>query len=441
MDIAISVLFLGLLIFFSHLFNAFFDKTKIPNVFLLLLIGIAVGPVAGLVTPEDFGGVGGIFTTITLIVILFESGTNLKFSEIKKSIGSAFLLTIVNFILSLGVSTVAVFYLTSLKELGTDGWLAAGFFGAIIGGTSSAVVIPIVKQLGLREKGKAILVLESALSDVLCLIVGLALLESMKFQQLEISPLLNKMWQAFLFALIIGIAAGFVWALVLQISERLKDSMFSTLAFAFIVYGLVETMGLNGGIATLAYGIMLGNSSTIFNKGIIKKWFSFENVGLEENEKNFYSEIVFILQTYFFVYIGISIKLGNPGAYALALLLVVMIIALRPISMYFIRKRDIIRKDKIIMSIMSPKGLVPAVLASIPAFMGLKGGEVIQDLGYAVVFVSILICSLLVIILDNDPLFFLKVFKKKKEKPEPKGNQFKDNSMDGVEISRLDDED
>ena len=56
------------------------------------------------------------------------------------------------------------------------------------------------------------------------------------------------------------------------------------------------------------------------------------------------------------------------------------------------------------MSIMSPKGLVPAILASIPIQMGITGGEEIQSLAYAVVLLSILICGILVIILSNDPL-------------------------------------
>ena len=65
-----------------------------------------------------------------------------------------------------------------------------------------------------------------------------------------------------------------------------------------------------------------------------------------------------------------------------------------------------------IMSVLTPKGLVPAVLASIPMQLGLPFGEKLMDLGYAVVLFSIIICSVLVIILSKDPLFFKRMVKK-----------------------------
>lgn len=49
MNIYLTIIALGLLIFFSHLFNELFDRTKIPNVLLLLLIGNIIGSVSGVV--------------------------------------------------------------------------------------------------------------------------------------------------------------------------------------------------------------------------------------------------------------------------------------------------------------------------------------------------------------------------------------------------------
>ena len=65
------LIFLGILVFSAHLFSMIFSKKKIPDVLLLLVIGVLIGPVLGFVTPEDFGSVGSVFTSITLVVILF----------------------------------------------------------------------------------------------------------------------------------------------------------------------------------------------------------------------------------------------------------------------------------------------------------------------------------------------------------------------------------
>ena len=80
-----TLIFLGILVFSAHLFAMIFSKKKIPDVLLLLGIGVLIGPVLKLVSPSDFGAVGGVFTSITLIVILFEGGTGISINDLYSS--------------------------------------------------------------------------------------------------------------------------------------------------------------------------------------------------------------------------------------------------------------------------------------------------------------------------------------------------------------------
>jgi len=396
MNVPVIIIMIGLLIFGAHLFNGLFKFTKIPNVLILLVIGIVVGPILGYIKEGHFGSVGPIFTSITLVLILFESGTNLKIGELFKSIGSAFLLTLFNFLASAIIGTAVAFTFFSDIDM-----LSATFFGVIIAGTSSAVVIPIIKQLKMNEKGYTTLMLESALSDVLCLVIGLALLQAMKQGVFEISDILNTVWKSFLFALLIGLAGGFIWSVIIRYTRIVENSKVMSLAFVFIVYGLTEYLGLNGGIAVLIFGITLGNAHLLQNTFLKKAVPAKE---LRSNEKDFFSELVFILSTFFFVYVGICMKFGSISIYLWALLIVVAIILIRPISIKLLVRTKMSFKDLGIMAIMAPKGLVPAILASIPIQYGLAGGESIQMLSFAVVLLSIIICSILVIILSKNPL-------------------------------------
>ncbi len=394
------IIALGLLIFFSHLFNALFDKTKIPNVLLLLLIGIIVGPVSGMVTNDFFGDIGRVFTIITLIVILFESGASLKISEITQSIGSASLLTLINFISSMAIAASVTHFLLSVD------WLSSVFVGAIIGGTSSAVVIPMVKQMRMGEKGTSVLILESAISDVLCLVVGLALFEGMLRGEVSVGAVFSSMWKAFLFAILLGLLGGFVWSVLINLIRGIKNSMMTTLAYAFILYGIVELLKLNGGLAVLSFGILLGNADLINSSNLFRKLFNFRSSGFTDDEKNFFGEIVFIMQTYFFVYVGISIQFGSPWVYAAGFLIVMLIILFRAPAIRLLLGKRVSKAERSVMSVMSPKGLVPAVLASLPLQWGLLHGEIIIDLGYSIVLFSILVSSILVIILSFNPSFF-----------------------------------
>ncbi len=396
----------------SHLFNALFEKTKVPNVLLLLLIGMIVGPIGGWIDPSFFGSFGNVFTTVTLIVILFESGINLKFAEIKSAIGSAVLLTIINFISTVVIATLILNVFTELNMISSI------FVGCIIGGTSSAVVIPMVKQLKMNNKSQTVLFLESAVSDVLCLVVGLAVLEGMKLGAIDIGGVFSKMWKAFLFAALIGFAAGFIWSFVLGMVRSIQNSMFTTLAFVFVLYGFVELLKLNGGIAVLTFGILIGNNAFLNNSKNLKKIFALGTSSFNDNEKTFFGEIVFILQTYFFVYIGIAIQFGNVLYLVLGFVIVAAIILVRPFGIKLVTRKNTTTKDVAIMSVMTPKGLVTAVLASLPLQLGLSGAETISSIGYAIVLFSIVICSALVIILSKDPFIFVKFYGRKDQKEE-----------------------
>ena len=81
-----TILIIGLMVFFAHFLSLQFSKTSIPDVLVLMLIGIVLGPVLGIVSPEDFGKVGSLIATIALVVILFESGTSLNLATLGNSL-------------------------------------------------------------------------------------------------------------------------------------------------------------------------------------------------------------------------------------------------------------------------------------------------------------------------------------------------------------------
>lgn len=90
MPTALTIVFVGITIFLSHYFATLFARTKIPDVLWLFTIGLLLGPVGGLVRPENFGAVGPVFTTITLVFILFESGIDQRLEPlINSQIGRA----------------------------------------------------------------------------------------------------------------------------------------------------------------------------------------------------------------------------------------------------------------------------------------------------------------------------------------------------------------
>ena len=396
MDAAQLVIFIGLLIFISHLFAGIFEKKGIPDVLMLMIIGIVIGPVFHLVEPEDLGIVKGIFTTVTLVFILFQGGLDLRFETMHSALRGMSLLTIVNFAATTVVVGLIAWLLLSLEPI------PAFILGAILGGTSSAVVIPLVKQLKLQEKASTILVLESALSDVLCIVFVLALIQAYNAEGIKVGAIVGRIISSFTLAALLGAASALLWSVLLAKIRTINNSMFTTPAFVFVIYGIAEVLGFSGAIAALAFGVTLANIDRFKFKAIQR----FVNRGMNtfnDTEKQFFSEIVFLLKTFFFVFIGISIQFTNGWALLFGFFITVVIYIIRIPVVKFSTYEPLPTIDLTIMSTMVPKGLAAAVLASLPFQNNLPGGEMIRDLTYAVILTSIVLTSILIPVLGKVP--------------------------------------
>lgn len=394
MNSSLTILFLGVIIFLAHWFSGIFERKGIPDVLLLMLVGILFGPILKLVKPDDFGIAGPMFTSLTLVIILFEGGIGLNISELRKSLGGALSLTVINFI----VTTIAVSILSYL--LFNLSVLESLTLGATLGGTSSAVVIPMVRQISMQETSRTYLVLESALSDVLCIVFALAFIEGIVGGEVHPGLIAGKIISSFVLASVVGFVSAVVWAVLLNWIRSIKNSIFTTPAFVFIVYGIAETLGYSGAISSLVFGVTLVNTEQL-RSTFLNNYLPQNPVALNETEKVFFSEIVFILKTFFFVYIGISIRFDNLIVLGLGLLIAMVLYIIRIPVVKVTAHTGIQLADKVTMSVMIPKGLAAAVMAGIPLQKGIPGGQVIQDLTYSIILITIIITSVLIPLLGR----------------------------------------
>ena len=385
-----TILVIGLLVFFAHFLSLQFSRTNIPDVLVLMLLGIVLGPLLGIVSPGDFGKIGSLIATIALVVILFESGTSLDLNVLGKSLATTGWLSFACFILTIVVVAVVAYFTLDLAML------PAILLGVTVGGTSSAVVIPMVTALKLGEKASTVLVLESALTDVLCIVGVFALLQIYTQGDVAAGRLVGGVIASLVFAAVIGFIGGIGWLLVLGKVRDFPNTISSTLAYVFIVYGATEGLGFSGAIAALSLGITLTNFEKFGLHRIQQLDRKLEP--LNQMDITFYREAVFLLKTYFFIYLGISIHFGAAEIAFAAISMVLLIYAMRMLLTRFVlRSPDFNLRDTAITAIMAPKGLAAAVLASLPLNYGVAGGETIRDVTYMVVLVSITLTALLVI--------------------------------------------
>ena len=385
-----TILVIGLMVFFAHFLSLQFSKTNIPDVLVLMLVGIVIGPMLGIVMLEDFGKIGSLIATIALVVILFESGTSLNFGTLSNSLATTGVLTFTCFALTALIVGGVGFAILGLSLL------PAVLLGVTLGGTSSAVVIPMVNSLRLSDKPATVLVLESALTDVLCIVGVFAILQVHTQGGIEPGRVIGSVAAALFFAAVIGVLGGIGWLLVLGKIRDFPNTISSTLAYVFIVYGITELLGFSGAIAALALGVTLTNYEKFGLHRIQQLDSKIEP--LSEIDRIFYRESVFLLKTFFFVYLGISIQFGAVHLTFAAIAIVLLVYAMRlGLMRAFYRDPEYSLRDTAITSMLAPKGLASAVLATLPLQFGVAGGEIIRDMTYMVILVSITLSALLVL--------------------------------------------
>lgn len=393
MNVDLTLVFLGLLVFSAHVFASLYNRKKIPDVLLLIIIGLILGPLFGWVSPSSLGMSGPVFVAVTLVVILFEGGTSLSFNVLQSAWKSTMNLTLSCFVLSMGLVAL-VGWLFGLSPL------SALTLGSILGGTSSAVVIPLMRMLDVSEESRTVLVLESAATDVLCIVFTLAFMDAMKIGHLQVGNVVGNILSSFILAGLFGFAGALVWSRIITSIRKLQNSIFTTPAFVFVIYGVTNFLGWSGAIAAMVFGITMANIDTIKNR-VLLRIMGGHGHKLNKTEMVFFGELVFLLKTLFFVYIGISIEFSDWKTLLVGLIITFVLFFGRILVARFFSPKTATPFDKTVISMMIPKGLAAAVLASMPLELGLAGGEFIKNVTYATILFSIMWVSLMILLVDK----------------------------------------
>ncbi len=272
-----------------------------------------------------------------LIIILFDGGLNLNLFKVLTALAKASGFTLLVFSLSvlfLGIFMKLVFGWTYLEGL---------LLGAVVGGTSSAIVIPIISKLTVSEESKVILSLESALTDALCVIAAIALIEVISMGVVNLRDTAGSLASAFSTAAVIAVIFAIFWIGIIN-KLYIKHVEYSlTLAVVFLLYSIVELVRGNGAIAVLVFSLLLSNFNELAKRLKIKGEFA-----LNTTLRAFQVEVTFFVRTFFFIFIGLMFNTEAVRS-----------------------DKNIAPFEQLIISMM-PRGLAAAVLASMPLAAGIR---------------------------------------------------------------------
>ena len=376
---------LGILFIIGFIADFLFKKISLPDILVLLALGYVAGHVLHIVDPAWIAPASPVIANLALVVILFNGGLGLDFSQARANAPRAISLSLVGMGASMAVATAFVHYVLDWDLM------SSLLLGAIVGGTSPAIVMPLVKRAKVSAEVSCLLNIESALNGALKIVIALVILEVMTVGATgNIGPAIARaIGMRFLIGLGIGGAAGFAWLWVLTFIEgELYDDIL-TLAVLFLLYLAVENLGGSGAIFALVFGLILGNG-TDFARFLRTK----RTAEIHNTMMTFHSQIYFIVKTVFFAYLGLMITFDDPDVIVPSILLSLVLLGVRFIVVPAItigKKR--LRASTGILTTMMPRGLSAAVVAEIAAISAIPNARLYPEITIVVIATTVIISA------------------------------------------------
>ncbi len=358
-DPYIQIIIASSIIVLSYLFGKFAEKTNIPAVLLLIVLGIlmkiACDSMAISLPDSTLQGGLKVLGTVGVIMIVMEAALDLEFSEDKLPlIGKAVLIALLSLLFSiLGIAFV-------LQQFFDMSFIVALIHSTPLAIMSSAIIIPSIGKLSKIKQ--EFMIYESAFSDILgiMLFYFLLSLNTNGPEEACISFVISL-----IITLVIAIAASYI---LIFIFKDLKGhtKLFLLIAILLLLYSVVKVfLHLYGALLIiLFFGLALANHQRFYK--IFKKEVASnlkEKDPIAEIEKDFHLitlETAFLVRTFFFVVFGLSITLSSLVSFNVFLISLAVLIVLYFVRIVFLRL--LYGKDLIPELFIAPRGLITVLL-------------------------------------------------------------------------------
>jgi len=377
----ILLLAASVVIIMGVLGEAFFKKTGIPDVLFLMVLGVIIGPVLGIIQPEAVLEIVPYFAAVALIIIMFDGGLNLHLGKVVKTAHFSIILVIVGFAVSVGIVGSFAHY-----GLGWE-WIDSILLGSIVGGSSSIIVFGLVKKLHISEEAKSMLNFESALTDIFAVIVAFVLFEAILSGEFSLDLLGVTIGKAVMVGLVLGFGVGIPWMFIISKLKNAQHSYMLTIGMLFMLFFLATSFGESGALTALVFGLMLGKKN--YFTRVLKIKFPEDLI-----DDSLHNQVTFLVRAFFFVFVGLLASFAQIEYVIFGVIAAIAIYIGRIIITKTVLVRGFSKLDIKVTSVMIPRGLAAAVLATFPLSMGLPNADAYPQIIFFVVITTVIITTI-----------------------------------------------
>jgi potassium/hydrogen antiporter len=358
--VSFALILAGGIIVIGFLGNYLFKRTGLPDMLFLIILGLLMGPVTRLVDGTSLTSFAPYLAVLSLVFILFDGGMALNIYRVFSESPRAIILAVTGFT----ASVVATSLIMAFAVIPSFSPLYSILFGTILGGSSSTIVVSLISKTEMSKKGSSILGIESVMSDILCIVISLVLIETIVLRaNVDLPTVAKSVASRLSIGAVLGAIIGIGWLSVLKRVAKAGYSYMLTLGVVLLAYALSEFLGGSGALSALLFGIILGNEKEIYGILKIRKP---ATQAVDAGMKRFESEMAFLLRTFFFVYLGVIATMANTTIIIIGILLSATMLLVRFGAVRLATVRSELAPERTTMSILLTRGLAAAVLATLP---------------------------------------------------------------------------
>ncbi|MBI1345339.1 hypothetical protein GC163_03535 [bacterium] len=358
-------------------------RIRIPAILLLLAVGCTAGSLTGFLQPDViFGDLLTPMVSLSVGLILFEGGLNLKFSELRDCWRSL-----------LGLLTIGV--VITWFAAASFGYLLLGLspgvalvLGAVLTVTGPTVIGPLLRDIRPTGRVGVIAKWEGIVIDPIGATLTLLVFEAVQLQhQAELGSATITILIGLTKVSVIGVVVGGIAAALLVLMIKLfwiPDYLQNAMTLMFVVgaFACADAWHSEAGLlAVTVMGVILANQSFIDIHRMLE----------------FKESLTVLLISVLFIVLSARVPLSSLASLtwrgpAFAM---VMITVVRPISVWFATLGSKLKTaERLFLAWLAPRGIVAAAVSSVFAWRMGEEGAAIAPATFLVIFMTVTIYGL-----------------------------------------------
>ncbi len=360
---------------------------RIPDVVVLLLAGMLLGPsVLGLVNIKADSTINQLILIFGSSYILFDGGASIRLKVLKEVWITIVVISTVGLLATAAITGVAAYYFLGVP------FIIALLLGAVIASTDPATLVPVFKQVRIKERVAQTVMSESAFNDAMGVILTFAVLGvAVGAGEFSAGDVIIDLFKQALLGIVIGGVLGYLAAFLIAHEKFGFLAEFAPVVTLMAVIGAyisADGMHASGFMAVFVFGIMLGNQESL-------------GFGLTRHEggelEDYVMTTAFIMRMFIFILLGTQVDFGLMSQYlisGIAVVVVFMLVA-RPVTVFFCalpdRRAKWSFKEMLFMSWTRETGVIPGALAGMLVGMKAPGAQIIASVTFIAILMTILI--------------------------------------------------